>query len=79
MKNDEFVSRVQEFVSNHWPLISIIAGVILLVGAVMNWNWLCDPKGTRDAYNSFGRIVRRIAFGFGGAVLIAVGVWMLFI
>ena len=79
MNSDEVFERVQAFISGHWPLVGIAAGLFFLLGAILNWNWLCDPKGTRSAYSIFGRTGRRIAFGIVGAVLIIVGVWMLFV
>lgn len=79
MNLDEFFERGQGVVSEHWPLADIMAGVFFLLGAIMNWNWLCDPAGTRSAYSIFGRTGRRIAFGYGGVVLLIVGVWMLFV
>ena len=79
MNSDELFERGQAFLAEHWPLVGIVAGVFFLLGAIMNWNWLCDPKGTHSAYSIFGRTGRRIAFGIVGAVLIIVGVWMLFV
>ena len=79
MNSDDFFERGQAFIAEHWPLIFLAAGVFFLLGAIMNWNWLCDPKGTRSAYSIFGRTRRRIAFRFGGVVLLIVGVWMLFV
>ena len=79
MKSDDFFERGQAFIAEHWPFVFLAAGVFLLLGAILNWNWLCDPKGTRSAYSIFGRTGRRIAFGVGGVVLLIVGVWMLFV
>ena len=79
MNSDDFFERGQAFIAEHWPLVFVTTGVFFLLGAIMNWNWLCDPKETRSAYSIFGRTVRRIAFCIVGAVLIIVGVWMLFV
>ena len=79
MNSDDFFERGQAFIAEHWPLVFLAVGVFLLLGAIMNWNWLCDPKGTRSVYSIFGRTGHRIAFGVGGAVLLIVGVWMLFV
>ena len=74
-----FLSADRHSIAEHWSLVFLAVGVFLLLGAIMNWNWLCDPKGTRSAYSIFGRTGWRIAFGIVGAVLIIVGVWMLFV
>ena len=79
MNGDGFFERGQAFIAEHWPLFFLAAGVFFLLGAILNWNWLCDPKGTRSAYRLFGRTGRRVAFGVGGAVLLIVGVWTLLV
>lgn len=35
--------KIMVFVQEHWDIILIVAGAVLIVGAAMNWNWLCDP------------------------------------
>jgi len=41
---------ITAFLQEHWYIASVIIGAVILIGAVRNWNWLCDPTGTRDAY-----------------------------
>lgn len=77
MDGDAIFESGQAFVAAHWPWALLAAGVWFLLGAIMGWNWLCDPKGTRSAYGMFGRTGRRITFGVGGAVLLIIGAWML--
>ena len=35
--------QITAFLQEHWEWTTLIIGVILLIGAIMNWNWLCDP------------------------------------
>ena len=37
------------FLQEHWYIASVLIGAVILIGAIRNWNWLCDPTGTRDA------------------------------
>ena len=34
--------RITAFLQEHWNWVTLIIGVVLLIGAIMNWNWLCD-------------------------------------
>ena len=56
--------------------MTLIIGAVLLIGAIMNWNWLCDPTGNPDAHR-YGRGSRRVIFFLLGLVLIIVSVWSL--
>ena len=49
-------------------------GVVILIGAIRNWNWLCDPTGTRDAHRH-SRGYRRVVFFLLGGLLIVVSIW----
>ena len=69
---------MMEWIQEHGELALLTAGAVCLAGAVRNWNWLCDPSGTRDAQSPFGRGGRRLAFGTLGAALLVTGVWLLF-
>lgn len=66
-----------EWLQTHWELVSLTVGAVCLAGAVRNWDWLCDPSGTRDAQSPFGRGGRRLAFGTLGAAMLVIGVWLL--
>ena len=44
------------------------------IGATRNWNWLCDPTGTRDAHRH-SRGYRRVVFFLLGVLLIVVSIW----
>lgn len=66
--------KIMTFLQEHWYIALIFTGVILLAGSICNWNWLCDPTGTRDAYRH-GRGYRRAIFFLLGALLIVVSIW----
>ena len=54
--------------------MTLIIGAVLLIGAIMNWNWLCDPTGKPDSHR-YGRGSRRAIFFLLGVLLIAVSIW----
>lgn len=66
--------QITAFLREHWNLVFVIIGAVILVGAIRNWNWLCDPTGTRDAYRH-SRGYRRVVFFLLGILLIVVSVW----
>lgn len=61
------------FLQEHWCFITLFGGVVILVGAIMNWNWLCDPIGAPHS-NRFGRGSQRVIFFLLGVVLIVVSI-----
>lgn len=68
---------IQLWIQEHWELVLLAAGALCLLGAVGNWDWLCDPAGTRDAQSPFGRGGRRLAIGTLGAAMVVIGLGML--
>ena len=45
--------QITAFLQEHWYIASVLIGAVILFGAIRNWNWLCDPTGTRDAHRWF--------------------------
>lgn len=66
--------KIMTFLQEHWYIVSVLIGAVLLIGVICNWNWLCDPTGTQDAYRH-GRGYRRAIFFLLGALLIVVSIW----
>ena len=66
--------QITAFLQEHWYLASVIIGVVILIGAIRNWNWLCDPTGKPDSHR-YGRGSRRVIFFLLGVALIVVGIW----
>ena len=65
MNSEQITALLQE----NWEWITLVFGIILLLGAIMNWNWLCDPTGKPDSQR-YGRGTRRVIFFVLGIVLI---------
>ena len=65
MNSEQITALLQE----NWEWITLVFGIILLIGAIMNWNWLCDPTGKPDSQR-YGRGTRRGIFFMLGIVLI---------
>ncbi len=66
--------QITAFLQEHWYLASVIIGVVILIGAIRNWNWLCDPTGKPDSHR-YGRGSRRAIFFLLGVLLIVVSIW----
>ena len=66
--------KIMDFLQEHWRFAALVMGVLVLIGAVRNWNWLCDPTGTPDVHHH-GRGYRRAIFFLLGIVLIVVSIW----
>jgi len=64
--------QITAYLQEHWYFIALFFGI--LVGSIMNWNWLCDPTGTRDAHRH-SRGYRRVVFFLLGVLLIVVSIW----
>ena len=66
--------KITTFIKEYWQIPSLIVGVVILIGVIRNWNWLCDPTGTRDAHRH-SRGYRRVVFFLLGVLLIVVSIW----
>ena len=66
--------QITAFLQEHWYLASVIIGVVILIGAIRNWNWLCDPTGRPDP-RRYGRGSRGVFFFLLGVLLIVVSIW----
>ena len=70
--------KITAFLQRNHNSVTLIIGIVLLIGAIMNWNWLCDPTGKPDSHR-YGRGSRRVIFFLLGIVLIVVSImsWLL--
>ena len=70
--------QVTAFLQEHWYIASVVIGAVILIGAIRNWNWLCDPTGKPDSHR-YGRGSRRVIFFLLGIVLIVTSImsWVL--
>ena len=72
------VEKITAFLQENHNAVTLIIGIFLLIGAIMNWNWLCDSTGKPDSHR-YGRSSRRVIFFLLGIVLIVVSImsWLL--
>ncbi len=70
--------QIMAFLQQHWYVVSGVVGVVILIGAIRNWNWLCDPTEAPDSHR-YGRGSRRVIFFLLGIVLIMTSImsWVL--
>ena len=70
--------QITAFLQEHWYNASVLIGAVILIGAIRNWNWLCDPTGKPDSHR-YGRGSRRVIFFLLGIVLIVTSImsWVL--
>lgn len=68
--------QITVFLQEHWYFVTLVVGMVLLIGAIMNWNWMCDPTGKPDSQR-YGRGSRRVIFFLLGIVLLVVSIWSL--
>ena len=70
--------KITAFLQENHNAVTLIIGIVSLIGAIMNWNWLCDPTGKPDSHR-YGRGSRRVIFFLLGIVLIVVSImsWLL--
>lgn len=66
-----------DFMTEYRDYITLFTGIVLAVGAVKNWNWLCNPVGKPDAH-ILSRNMYRLIFGALGLILIFCGAMMIF-
>lgn len=66
--------KIMAFLQEHWQIVTVVVGVVVLIGAIRNWNWLCDPTEAPDSHR-YGRGSRRVIFFLLGVVLIVVSIW----
>ena len=66
--------KIMAFLQEHWYIAAVIAGIVILMGAIRNWNWLCDSVGAPESHR-YGRGSRRVILFVLGVLLIVVGVW----
>ena len=71
--------QITAFLQAHWEWVTLIMGIVSVVGSILNWNWMCDPTGKPDSHR-YGRGSRRVIFFLLGIVLIVTSImsWVLY-
>ena len=70
--------QITTFLQEHWECVTLIMGIVSVVGSILNWNWMCDPTGKPYSHR-YGRGSRRVIFFLLGLVLVVVSImsWVL--
>lgn len=70
--------KITAFLQEYWYFVTLLIGVLLLIGAILNWDWLCAPTGKPDSHR-YGRGSRRVIFFLLGIVQIVTSImsWVL--
>ena len=70
--------QITAFLQEHRNFVTLAIGVVILIEAILNWNWLCDPTGKPNSHR-YGRGSRRVIFFLLGIVLIVTSImsWVL--
>lgn len=61
--------KITAFAAEYREYITLLIGIVLVVGAVKDWNWLCSPVGKPDGH-LLSRGMYRLIFGALGLILI---------
>lgn len=69
---------ISDFIRNNSDIISILFGMLFMIGAWQNWQWLCSPEGKPDSI-WFNNTAYRIIFFILGLLLTVSSIWLLFI
>ena len=75
-----FMEKASPFLSRHWQLFVIAAGLVFVFGGVFNWRWTWDPTGHKPfglhafAYRHFGEKGARVSTAISGVVIAVCGV-----
>ena len=46
--------QITAFLQAHWEWVTLIMGIVSVAGSILNWNWMCDPTGTRQRIPACG-------------------------
>ena len=70
------VIKSRERVVNAFVVICLLFGSLCIIGAIRDWNWLCDPTGKPHA-PLLTRGLLRAVFLMLGTILVVCSVWLL--
>ena len=61
---------IEKLISEYSDFIFALFGVLLVVGSIRNWDWLCDPTGKPHAPLMTRGLLRFIFFCLGIILII---------
>ncbi len=65
--------QITAFLKEYEEIVTLVVGVVAMIGSIRNWNWMCDPTGAPYSQH-FGRGTRRVIFFLLGLVLVVVSI-----
>lgn len=65
--------QISDFFQEYWYFVTLAAGVVIILGNLLKWNWICDPVGKPDSHR-YGRGSRRVILFLLGIVLIMISI-----
>ena len=68
--------HISSLITEYNDFITLFFGLILVIGSIRNWNWLCDPTGKPHA-PLLSRGSLRFIFFSCGVILIICGLYFL--
>lgn len=77
------MERITSFIKKFPYLFIMLAGLLFLLGAIFNWEWICSPQGSKRfmtfIYEFLGEKGYRICTGICGSIIIICGLllWIL--
>lgn len=82
-----WMEQLMAFLQKHWQLTIIGCGLLIFIGALLNWRWVCefDHRWVRPfafdtlVHDFFGDQGYRFLMGISGLVIILCGLVFLFL
>lgn len=65
--------QITAFLKEYEEIVTLVVGVVAMIGSIRNWNWMCDPTGAPYSHR-YGRGARRVIFFLLGLVLVVVSI-----
>ena len=65
--------QITAFLKEYEEIVTLVVGVVAMIGSILNWNWMCDPTGAPYSQH-YGRGARRVIFFLLGLVLVVVSI-----
>ena len=82
-----WMEQLMAFLQNHWQFTIIGCGLLIFIGALLNWRWVCEFDHRRVRPFAFDTLVHdffgdqgyRFLMGISGLVIILCGLVFLFL
>ncbi len=65
--------QITAFLKEYEEIVTLVVGVVAMIGSIQNWDWMCDPTGAPYSQH-YGRGARRVIFFLLGLVLVLVSI-----